>query len=187
MNDLIKPESLFFVFDVEATSLHGEGFAFGYVVVNSTCRELASDFWQVDYAPSEMDDWVKTNILPALPDCNFCEDLYNLRGKFWDALTYWQKRGATVWAECGYPVEARFLESCIENTGRDISKAPYPLHEIATAMALAGIDPMATYPRRANELPVHHPTSDARQSARLLCQALATLRSRVTGEAVAHA
>ena len=44
-------------------------------------------------------------------------------------------------------------------------------------MLCAGMDPMATYDRLPAELPRHDPLADARQSARLLVEALR--RSRI--------
>lgn len=85
-------------------------------------------------------------------------------------------QGATVWAECGTPCEAK-LVSEVAQTRHD-SVLPYPLHEIATVRLLAGIDPTGTDPRLPNEEPKHHPEKDARQSARLLAEALTVLSQR---------
>jgi len=78
-----------------------------------------------------------------------------------------------MWADCSWPVEARFLARCVEN---DFDKreweGPYPLHEIATVLLLAGKNPSEKFPRQENELPEHNPLNDARQSARLLLQSI---------------
>jgi hypothetical protein len=55
---------------------------------------------------------------------------------------------------------------------------PYPLHEIASFMTAAGMDPMATYARLPDELPKHHPLADARQSARLLWLAVSRIAEK---------
>jgi hypothetical protein len=42
-------------------------------------------------------------------------------------------------------------------------------------MLSAGMNPLATYDRTPSELPRHNPLADARQSARLLSEALARM------------
>ncbi len=75
-------------------------------------------------------------------------------------------------AECLWPVEARFIHDCITDDAQRLSAAPYPFHEIASVMLASGMDPMATYNRTPSEMPRHNPLADARQSARLLSEAL---------------
>ena len=47
---------------------------------------------------------------------------------------------------------------------------PYPLHEVATALLLAGIK-REDFPLNEDEKPEHHPTCDARYSGRLFWEA----------------
>lgn len=56
------------------------------------------------------------------------------------------------------------------------AKKRYP--EIASVMLSAGMDPMAKYERQASELPAHEPLANARQSARLLAEALNAIALR---------
>lgn len=78
--------------------------------------------------------------------------------------------------ECGWPVEARFLNACIDDDrGARNWSGPYPMHEIASIMLSAGMDPMTTYDRLPCELPAHEPLADARLSARLLAQVLSKI------------
>ncbi len=89
--------------------------------------------------------------------------------------------------ECGWPVEARFLAACIDEDPDRASDGPYPLLEISTMMQAAGMDPMATYKRKPEELPAHDPRGDARLSARLLriarnnLESMGERKSLVTG------
>jgi hypothetical protein len=53
---------------------------------------------------------------------------------------------------------------------------PYPLVDVASVRLAAGLDPLGAYDRTAGELPVHNPLADARQSARLLLEALKSCR-----------
>lgn len=169
----------YFVFDVESIGLHGEPFAVGWCVVDGAMdgdhlKELDYGLIVIDPAlASGMDDdrdWVMTNI-PVMPVTHL--SMQAMLVDFWSRWLHWKAKGAVMFAECGWPVEAKFLAMCI---GAIYPKSkwdgPYPLHEVATMMLAAGMDPMATYERTPFEQPKHHPLSDARQSARLLMEAL---------------
>ena len=97
-----------------------------------------------------------------------------------------QLSGAEMAAECLWPVEARFLSACIADDARRLPTAPYPIHEIASVMLSAGMDPMGTYERTPSEMPRHNPLADARQSARLLVEALARIKSGNLGDLLTH-
>src|SRR5690606_2543186 len=80
--------------------------------------------------------------------------------------------GAILAAECPYPVETNFLEKCRKDCEDGSWSSPYPLIDISSVRLAAGFDPVGKCSRRANEVPEHHPLKDARQSARLLLEAL---------------
>lgn len=165
----------FFIFDVESVGLHGESFA----VASGVYLENGSAQWEFCMScPSrecEGDEegrkWIASNV-PKLIVTH--RGPTAMRMEFW---SYWMKaksEGAIMAAECLWPVEAGFLIRCIHD---DIENrrwsGPYPIHEIASFMLSAGMDPMATYERNSSELTAHHPLMDTRLSARLLAQALA--------------
>lgn len=184
----------FFIFDVESLGLHGEGFAVAggawkndgtnilefafHCPFTKSCNNLGhrSDFARV----STPDDWtwIDQNVhinLISQP----CLNPLDVRERFWKTwMTCKETNSEIVMAvECGWPVEARFLEDCIKDNPRERNwQGPYPLHEIATYMLAAGMDPMATYERKENELPAHEPLADARLSARLLFEAIEILK-----------
>jgi hypothetical protein len=172
-------EQVFFVFDVESIGLHGEGYAVaGGVYFADGTVDKSSEFivaCQPEQANGESGDrqWVHDNV-PVLEETN-CENPREVRERFWK---FWEtaKReypGIVMAGECVWPVEAGFLSACIkDNPEQRRWNGPYPLHEIASFMLAAGMDPMATYDRLDSELPKHHPLADARQSARLLCEAI---------------
>ena len=106
--------------------------------------------------------------------------LLELRNKFW---TFWEEEvefckannfQQPAFGDCVYPVEANFFLQCVND---DFEKrqwnGPFPLHELQTLYLAC----KQKYPERAklidmdarlpNELPLHHPLSDARQCARL--------------------
>lgn len=167
----------YFVFDVESVGLHGEGFA----VAGGVYLENGAAQWEFKYAcpvdecEGAEDDraWVKENV-PALQECY--RGPKNLRDAFWAVWMKAKSEGATMAAECLWPVEARFVAHCVYD---DIDarkwEGPYPFLEISSVMLAAGMDPMATYDRTPSEMPKHDPLADARQSARLLAEALAKL------------
>lgn len=171
----------FFVFDVESIGLHGEGFA----VAGGVYLENGAAQWEFAFACGMHDaaglledrKWVSENV-PILEVTH--RSLVSMRDAFWGEWTK-AKQGfhdIKMAAECAWPVEARFLASCVDDDPPSRKwTGPYPLHDIASFMAAAGMDPMATYPRLPSEEPAHNPLKDARHSARLLAQALATVFS----------
>lgn len=166
----------FFVFDVESIGLHGEAFAVAGGITDGV-GGLTHEFLFVcppELAKGLPEDyrWVQANC-PRFPDYN-CVNVAEVRQKFWK-MWHTAKEvfpDITMAVECGWPVEANFLRMCIDDLPDDERfSGPYPLHEIASFMLTAGMDPMATYDRLPDELPKHHPLKDARQSARLLFEA----------------
>lgn len=178
---MAEPQT-FFVFDVESVGLHGEAWAFGYVVVTRDGEELDCGKFScwLDNAKGEDADreWVLLHCPDARDSRNgcappACTNPAELRAAFWAAWMRWREKGAVAVADCSWPVEARFLASCI-----DVDplvrrwQGPYPLHDVATARLCANLDPLENVGRLPNELPKHDPLADARQSARLFLEAL---------------
>lgn len=178
----------FFVFDVESIGLRGEAFAVAGGVYDREGRLVGEEFrhsmdperaagslCDVGAALAENRRWVKENI-PKMP-CTVATG-YQLRRVFW---LHWKGAlkkypGVVMAAECAWPVEANFLMACMaDDPPMNHATAPYPLHEIASFMEAAGMDPMATYERLPSEQPKHDPLADVRQSARLLATALRRL------------
>lgn len=163
------PITLFMLFDVESIGLHGEGFAVGYVVIDAQGTELEATRITCPPDTAQGDDegrmWVKDNCPAFAPDFI---DPTGVRACFWGAWLRWKAHGAVLVADCAWPVEARFLAACVDDDRAARSwEGPYPLHDIATARLVAGLDPLETTYRLAQELPEHDPLADARQSARL--------------------
>jgi hypothetical protein len=169
----------FFVFDVESVGLHGEGFAVagGVYLANGSGQWEFSYACPIDDAAGNGEDraWVKANV-PVLEITHL--QPIGIRDAFW---LVWLKAKAqypniVMAAECGWPVEARFLVDCIGDDMEDRRwKGPYPMMEIASYMDAAGMNPMEKEKRTDSEMPEHNPLTDARLSARLLSEALAKL------------
>lgn len=173
----------FFVFDVESVGLHGEGFAVagGVYLANGAVQWEFCFCCPIDEANGDDEgrEWVKNNV-PTMEVTHRVP--ITVRDAFWDE---WQKAKAQyndiiMAVECGWPVEARFLCQVIDDAPEVRQFAgPYPLEEIASYMTAAGMDPMVEYHRTPSELPKHNPLADARQSARLLAQALGRIVTEV--------
>lgn len=169
----------FFVFDVESIGLHGEGFA----VAGGVYLENGAAQWEFKFAcPVDMAegyamdrDWVRKNV-PVMEGTH--RETYGLRVAFWTEWARAKRAGATMAAECLWPVEARFLSDCIRDDAQRLDEAPYPVLEISSVMLAAGMDPLATYDRMPSEMPRHDPLADARQSARLLAMALDKIKTQ---------
>lgn len=160
-------------FDVESVGLHGEGFAVGWVVVDlGTGLEVASGMEACD--PDTADGtgvdriWIQENIPDIQPTC---PNPLAVRNRFWSEWHVWKSKGAVLAADCPWPVEARFLMECIRDRPDRAMDGPYPLIGIESLLWSAGMDPLGTYIRRGDE-EKHNPLGDARQSARVMANAL---------------
>jgi len=175
----------FFIFDVESIGLHGQAFSVAGGIYDRKATALHEFAYHCspDRADGAFSDrqWVDANV--ATSDESIPSDCpQGVRSQFWGEWLAAKEKwpGITMAVECGWPVEARFLNACIDDDkGARNWEGPYPMHEIASIMLAAGMDPMATYDRLPHELPAHEPLADARQSARLLSIALARLESPV--------
>lgn len=168
----------FMVFDVESIGLHGEGFAAAYVVVTRDGKTLDERCISCDPQLASGSDadrqWVAEKVPPLVAEWGSPREV---RGEFWRRWLHWKNEGAVLVADCAWPVEARFLAAAVDDDrpAREWED-PQPLLDLATVLLALGRYPLMTNDRRADELPVHHPLMDARQSARLLVEALKTPR-----------
>lgn len=180
---MIMPRNIM-VFDVESVGLHGEGFAVGYVVM-SDGQEVESGFFRCDPAVANgtlMDHlWVKANVCPAIKvpvACHYYDNLgspcpRHVRDLFWSRWEKWNNEGsALLAADVPWPVESRFLSDCIHDVSARAEFGPYPIIDVASVRFAAGIDPLDGPIRCGEDIPAHHPLGDARQSARLLEEAM---------------
>jgi hypothetical protein len=170
---------LYFVFDVESIGLHGEGFAVGYVVKDIEGNE--HDCGKFSCLPSnavggeDSYKWVRDNI----PEMKPTHDApWLVRAAFWRAWLKWKEKGAVMAADCPWPVEARFLAACVDDSpGVREWQGPYPLIDVGSVILANGGDPKGKFDRLESERPEHDPLNDARQSARLLIENLSKVFS----------
>lgn len=165
---------LFMVFDVESISLHGEGFAVGYVVVDRKGREEAHGRFacppDLAHGNKTNREWVEKNI-PSLKMTH--ADPRMVRDAFWREWRFWRDVDAVLVADCAWPVEARFMNQCVDDLREEREwGGPFPLHDLASVILTRGGDPLKDHERKLSHTPVHDPLADARHSARLLIQYL---------------
>lgn len=173
-------EQAYFVFDAESAGLYGPTFSVaGGVYING--KQVREFFfacpWERAVFSSKSDKkWISENIPPYKSNCGTLRDV---RDAFWEEWSTCRAAYNCLAAvECGYPVETNFLAACVRDDEENRKwAAPYPLVEISSIMAAAGMDPMKNYIRNEDELPAHDPTNDARLSARLLFEALERIKN----------
>src|SRR3990167_7921276 len=106
-------DMMYLVFDVESIGLHGEGFAFGFVIISEDGIEMVAEEHGCDpyRADGDLTDyaWVTANVT-APTDCASPREVRDLFWKHWDAA---KDAGMTLVSDCLWPLEARFLEACI--------------------------------------------------------------------------
>lgn len=172
-------------FDVESNGLHGEGFAFGAVILE--IETAAPPVLFEGRCPIEgwVDPWVDAHVLPVLADMSETfVDSKTLRAAFWDFLQGAMARfdNLIVLADCAYPVETNFLRACqMDDLPNRAFKGPYPLHELATMLLAADVDPDVNRLIFAGlegdeRYKAHHPLTDALASARCYEIAIAILQ-----------
>jgi hypothetical protein len=174
-------------FDAESNGLHGPAFAVGAVVLDGAGAELET-FYARSPIVGDVDPWVRDNVLPVLADAPITHSTpREMRDAFWAWLAQRKATGMVV-VDCGWPVEAGLLCACVADDPSRAFCGPYPLHEVASLMVAAGLDPMDDYsgivlpPEAAARHRPHHPTDDARVSA--LCARYAMLaRDRASAAA----
>ena len=153
----------YLVFDVETNGLQGRAFAVGAVVVDATGKLLDS-FACREEIIGEVDPWVREHVLPAVADLPMEPSVVKAFVRFAT-----RQKGVYFAADCPFPCEAHFLIDCVAMG----LPSPYPLVDVASVRFGVHLDPLAIEARLPEELPAHNPLADARQSARLLVEALA--------------
>ena len=174
-------DTLFFVIDVESVGLHGEAYAVAGGLYKASGERLSEFAFAcpISLCAGTNDDraWVADNTPMLKP--THCTPA-GMRDDFWSRWMAAKKEGAVMVADCLWPVEANFLARCVQDYPATRNwEGPYPFMDVASVLFAAGMDPLKQYDRLPEELPVHDPKADVRQSARMLCKALDALRSFV--------
>lgn len=161
-----------FSVDAESDGLYGEIWAIGACVYDTSGPDIEGFAGQIDQK-FVSDPWVLENIVPVVDLPRF-ETGLDLLNAFWD---FWMahRDSSLCVVDFGAPVEA-FLFRCAVgiNPAARTWHGPYPMHELGTALLLAGEDPDVNrreYIGRP-DLVTHNPYDDALAAA--LCWIKAT-------------
>lgn len=156
--------------DVESIGLHGEPFAIAFVATQNGST-LQEGCFSCPLESAHGDEagrrWVKENCPPLIITHDNPEHMLN---SFWEVFSNYKKHGFNVYADCGFPVETNMFAMMTRLHPSRYFEGPYPLHEVATVLSLAGLN-TDDYPRQEGE-ECHHPLGDARYSTRMLITAL---------------
>lgn len=120
-------------FDVESNGLHGEAFAVSGVLMRSDGKVI-DEFTGRCPIEGPVDEWVAKNVLPQM---NGIPQRYKsartLRSAFWRWYKKAKAQADFVIAENPYPVEARFLIACQQDSLRSrYWEHPFPLIDVGT-------------------------------------------------------
>ena len=190
-----NPDQKYMVFDVESFGLYGEGFAYGYVVIDAMGKiheeRLAScdinTTFEAEFINDELHqatftgdewfdsvmndrDWLMANIpyLEEEPNYFKFDNPEALRKDFLQQWNRLKKDGVILIGDCIYPVETNFMAKVFEDVViNDVSDSPY-IYDINLIQELNGI----RLPFLPSELPHHNPLNDAKQSARVFINAI---------------
>jgi hypothetical protein len=170
------------IIDVESIGIHGEGYAVAGCLYDNF-KLLDSFIYSCDPNLAEGSNidrkWVEENIPKLDITHNSTKEVRTSFLKYWIDINKVYKN-VVMAAECSWPVEANFISKCIsESSENNNFNGPYPLYDISSIMASAGMDPLATYMRVNDEIPKHNPLCDVKQSSRLLYKALSTINSKI--------
>lgn len=174
----------FSVFDVEYTSLQhadGHAFAVGAVRMNMDGKVIAH-FQGRCPIECRVAPFVAENVTPAMQGMRKTHKTqHELREAFWVWL---QKYGNPVFADMGSFADAPFLDQCVRDDfdARALRGLPFPLHEVATLLLVAGVEmntDRITYAKKtglfekkfARGMSGHHPLFDAYISGLCIIQA----------------
>lgn len=164
----------FFSIDVESVGLDGDAYAVAASIVDRQGKELESFCYAMD--PNRVIGegsgriWIAENVPYLAPTHQYAIDF---RTAFWDRWLKWKECGAVMVADCPWPCEARFLAMCVDDAPeKRLFSGPYPLIDVASVVFAYGGDPTATFDRLPSEMPKHDPLADARQSVRVMLEAI---------------
>ena len=146
--------------DAESDGLYGPVWAIGAIVINSKGKEISRFEGQIS-SDIVTDSWVIKNIVPYvnLPKYNTALGLRDAFWKFWIE----NKKDAIVIADFGAIVEGGLFRACVADDPNRTWDGPYPMHELGTALLLAGIDPDIDRKEYSGlkDLDKHNPVHDA--------------------------
>jgi len=158
-----------FSVDAETDGLYGHVWAIGAVVLDGA-DEVARFAGQLDpddtrfppFRRGVTDPWVREHIVPVVDLPRFASHRLLIEA-FWG---FWMehRESSIAVADFGAPVEAGLFRVCVaQDEQARMFQGPYPLHELGTALLLAGLDPDCDRRGMSGRLDLvpHDPVDDA--------------------------
>lgn len=155
-----------FSFDAETNGLWGQAFA-----ISATVRENGveiANFTSRCPIVGEVNPWVAQNVLPSITDVKENSSSYEEMLSKFAAFYMANKNDAQVIVHMGYIVETKVLRDMHDLGLIGDWDAPYPMHDVASALQLAGEDATsvdAYVSKHALSVPftgaTHHPMYDS--------------------------
>ena len=174
----LKKATKILCFDVESNGLHGEAFAIGAVVSDSS-GQIYDEFSGRTEIVGDTDQWVEQNVLPVMESMQITHSSYkHLRDNFWGWFVKAQEQADYVLVMNGYPVEYRFLLQCQEDDMQSrYWEHPFPILDLTSMLLMVGYNQPAKNRlmqevARSNNLSKHHPLHDAKITILAAFQAL---------------
>lgn len=179
-----KP-TLLLSLDVESYGILGQPFSYGIVVSDLNTGKTVDEIYEFSQPSLEIarksgrDQWVEDNVVSVAGESTLgflsVEQAFLLMD--WEELL--RADYNYIWcADHPHPVESLFISNVMKMRSKygklenksDLELSPYPLLDINSIRWSLGLS--TTFDRLSNELPVHHPLMDARQSLRGLYEAM---------------
>lgn len=173
------------VIDVETVGLYGDPYAVGWAVFKNGRLDSSGGVVDRFVAEGSNDrageglrgsvpgwEWVAKNPPPESTRLAKVSNRAELLMAFGRLLRGHKSKGFQVAADVPSPVEAGLVIECARLGLIPFEDSPYPLWDIASIMACAGMEPLKEWARTEREEPRHCPVADAIQSGRLLFEAI---------------
>ncbi len=180
---MVSDVTKIFGVDAETNGLYGPVWAVGAVAFDPATQAVTATFRGQLSVDVVTDDWTRRNVVPVV-DLPRYKSAGELLEAFW---TFWEAHGGRgdveAVADVQTPVEAGLFRACVQrDRARREFAGPYPLHELASALWMAGLDPHLDRREFCGrpDLVAHDPVADAMVAA-LCWSKLAAMRPASTG------
>ena len=183
-------QNYFVSIDVESVGIHGPFISIGAVAFKNGV-EVSTFYGRIwnglinshlRVASNEDRDFVTKNVLPHL-GLGAEEGTEEMVNRFWEWWLGHKNTGAVMVCDCPWPVEANFLSYAVKMSPSRTWEGPYPIIDVTSVLAVTDPNVLLAVggDRKPDELPVHHPLTDARYSARQLLEWLASCGTTTGG------
>ena len=167
--------------DVESMGLYGRAFSYG-IVVGDTKGKIVEEIYKYSESDYELAheeayefnrvndiEWIEANIRPHVGESNSSQLTKDFYYEWLKLKVLYPS--ILLFADVPVPVESNFLKEVVDchvPATKVFDFSPYPFLDVASFRRAHNLPDY--FDRLPNELPVHHPLMDARQSYRGLVE-----------------